>query len=89
MPLPKSITCSSCKKTYPEGWKRCPYCGHDELRLKSDQQNRKFMERKVREFEQRLGKVLPKEGGGQRRGQQPKQRGGRPQAAEAGEQKQA
>jgi rRNA maturation endonuclease Nob1 len=32
MPLPKSVVCTSCKKTDPEGWKRCPYCGHDELR---------------------------------------------------------
>src|ERR1700757_2246442 len=53
MPLPKSIVCSSCKKTYPEGWKRCPYCGHDELRVRQDAIARKYMQRKVQEFEQK------------------------------------
>nr|MDQ3280111.1 hypothetical protein [Acidobacteriota bacterium] len=55
MPLPKSILCTGCKRTYPEGWKRCPYCGHDELRAKLEQQSRRYMEKKVREFEQRTG----------------------------------
>ena len=36
MPLPKSILCSACRKTYPEGWKRCPYCGFDEVRARQD-----------------------------------------------------
>lgn len=31
MPLPKSLLCVSCRKNYPEGWKRCPYCGYDEV----------------------------------------------------------
>ena len=31
MPLPKSIQCTSCPRTYPEGWKRCPYCGFDPI----------------------------------------------------------
>src|SRR6185436_18650575 len=57
MPLPKSVTCSSCRRTYPEGWKRCPYCGHDELRNKQEQQARRFMDRKMREFEQRTGRT--------------------------------
>ena len=35
MPLPKSVLCSSCRKTYPEGWKRCPYCGHDPARART------------------------------------------------------
>src|SRR3954462_13868055 len=56
MPLPKSVICSACKKSYPEGWKRCPYCGHDELRAKQESQSRKFMQRKMQEFEQRTGK---------------------------------
>ncbi|MGZ5431448.1 MAG: hypothetical protein ACXWH7_00870, partial [Thermoanaerobaculia bacterium] len=60
MPLPKSVLCSACKKTYPEGWKRCPYCGHDELRLKQTRQAARYMDKKVREFEQRTGKS-PKE----------------------------
>ena len=48
MPLPRSILCSSCKKTYPEGWRRCPYCGHDETRLKQDSIARRFMQKKIR-----------------------------------------
>jgi hypothetical protein len=36
MPLPKSLLCVSCKHTYPEGWKRCPYCGYDEKKAKDD-----------------------------------------------------
>jgi len=36
MPLPKSLLCVSCKHTYPEGWKRCPYCGYDEVRVKQE-----------------------------------------------------
>src|SRR5467141_3925073 len=56
MPLPKSILCSACKKTYPEGWKRCPYCGFDEMRSRQDGPIRKYMQRKLQEFEQRTGK---------------------------------
>src|SRR5438128_9980090 len=56
MPLPKSILCSACKKTYPEGWRRCPYCGHDELRLKQDAAGRKFLQKKVQEFEQKTAR---------------------------------
>lgn len=55
MPLPKSVLCSKCRKNYPEGWQRCPYCGHDELRSRLEAQSRKFMVRKVQEFEQRTG----------------------------------
>lgn len=55
MPLPKSVLCGSCRHTYPEGWRRCPYCGHDELRSKLEQQSKRFMEKKVREFEQKTG----------------------------------
>jgi hypothetical protein len=57
MPLPKSILCSQCRKTYPEGWKRCPYCGHDEMRNKQEAQSRRFLQRKIQEFEQRTGKI--------------------------------
>src|SRR5207302_5005115 len=53
MPLPKSILCTACKRTYPEGWRRCPYCGHDELRSRMDASARKYMARKVQEFEQK------------------------------------
>jgi len=61
MPLPKSILCTNCSKTYPEGWKRCPYCGHDQIRLKQEGQSRRFMQKKVQEFEQRT-KPARKEG---------------------------
>src|SRR5712692_9941863 len=54
MPLPKSILCSACNRTYPEGWRRCPYCGFDELRVKQDSSSRKFMQRKVQEFERKF-----------------------------------
>ncbi|HKO55549.1 MAG TPA: hypothetical protein VJ276_06685, partial [Thermoanaerobaculia bacterium] len=81
MPLPKSVVCSSCKKTYPEGWKRCPYCGHDEIRLRHDAQQRKYMQRKINEFEQRTGTASkPREEREGRRG------GGRDQRRRGGEQ---
>src|SRR5688572_16195358 len=57
MPLPKSILCTSCKKTYPEGWQRCPYCGYNATGQKLEQQAKRFMEKKIREFEQRTGKT--------------------------------
>ena len=65
MPLPKSILCTACKKTYPEGWKRCPYCGFDEMRARQDGPIRKYMQRKLQEFEQRTGKKDERRGGGQ------------------------
>jgi hypothetical protein len=82
MPLPKSVLCSSCKKTYPEGWKRCPYCGHDPLRDRLEAQSRKFMQRKVQEFEQRTGARDRRPGGGRpprpdARPQQPQRERGR------------
>ena len=64
MPLPKSVLCSACRKTYPEGWKRCPYCGFDELKHRQDAGARKFMQRKVQEFEQKAGRVDRKAGAG-------------------------
>ena len=36
MPLPKSLLCASCKHTYPDGWRRCPYCGYDEKRARKE-----------------------------------------------------
>src|SRR5438270_5178778 len=63
MPLPKSILCSACKKTYPEGWKRCPYCGFDEIRARQDGPIRKYMQKKLQEFEQRTGKKDERRGG--------------------------
>ena len=57
MPLPKSILCSACNKTYPEGWRRCPYCGHDELQIKQEASGRKFMQKKVQEFEQKFART--------------------------------
>ena len=51
MPLPKSVVCSSCKKTYPEGWRRCPYCGHDQVRVRNEAQSKRFMQKKIQEFE--------------------------------------
>ncbi|HEV2719714.1 MAG TPA: hypothetical protein VG323_06820, partial [Thermoanaerobaculia bacterium] len=80
MPLPKSVLCSACKRTYPEGWRRCPYCGHDELRGKQESQARKFMARMVAEFQQRHGDE-PKEerrAGGRRGRQRPQREGARP-----------
>lgn len=56
MPLPKSVLCSSCKKTYPEGWKRCPYCGYSESAGKLEAHGRRFMQQKLREWEQRTGR---------------------------------
>jgi hypothetical protein len=56
MPLPKSVLCTNCKKTYPEGWKRCPYCGHSESAQKAEAQSRRFMQQKLREWEQRTGR---------------------------------
>ncbi|HKS23426.1 MAG TPA: hypothetical protein VJZ76_11540, partial [Thermoanaerobaculia bacterium] len=82
MPLPKSVVCAACKRTYPEGWRRCPYCGHDDLRSRQESQARKFMARKVAEFEQRQGTQRKEErrGGGRRGQERPQpQGGGRPQ----------
>ncbi len=56
MPLPKSILCKACKKTYPEGWRRCPYCGNDELGGRQEAPGRRLMQQRVREWEQRFGK---------------------------------
>ncbi len=46
MPLPRSLTCTSCKHTYPEGWLRCPYCGYDAVRLKRDQKIERALAKK-------------------------------------------
>ena len=87
MPLPKSILCSSCRKTYPEGWRRCPYCGHDELRLKQEGLARKFMQKKVQEFEQKVGRQRPERRAGGKP-PRPETRGQerRPQQQQAGAQ---
>src|SRR5260370_36735749 len=79
MPLPKSILCTACKRTYPEGWRRCPYCGHDELRARQDAPARKYMARKVQEFEQKMG-VERKEG--RREGGRPPRPDSIPQAGQ-------
>ena len=79
MPLPKSILCTQCKKTYPEGWQRCPYCGHDSLRAKQDAQARRYMQKKVQDFEQRTGrKSVEERSGRQPRTDQRPPREGRP-----------
>src|SRR5436309_1050030 len=90
MPLPKSVTCSSCKKTYPEGWKRCPYCGFDESRAKAESQARRYMQQKLREWESRTGKSQPRrEERGERDRPRPQQRGDRrPQQQQQQQQKQ-
>src|SRR3982750_2519136 len=75
MPLPKSVLCSSCKKTYPEGWKRCPYCGHDALGVRQDATARKFMQKKVQEFEQKFSRERKPPRPEARQGR----RGGKPQ----------
>src|ERR1700682_5687697 len=80
MPLPKSILCTACKRTYPEGWRRCPYCGHDELRTRQDAPARKYMARKVQEFEQKMG-VERKEG--RREGGRPPRPDSRPQTGQS------
>ena len=66
MPLPKSVVCSHCKKTYPEGWKRCPYCGFDATRARSEAQQRRFMQQKLREWEQRTGAPKKRDERGER-----------------------
>ena len=76
MPLPKSILCAGCKKTYPEGWKRCPYCGHDVLGAKHANIARRYMEKKIREFEQRTGRTR-KDGGGAPKEERGRDRGQR------------
>lgn len=43
MPLPQSIPCNACKRSYPEGWKRCPFCGVDPLQGKRDAENARFI----------------------------------------------
>ena len=83
MPLPKSILCSACNKTYPEGWRRCPYCGHDAIGLKQQAIAQKYMQRKVQDFEQKFGRERkpprPETRGQERRqGQQRPQQEDRP-----------
>src|SRR5260221_9651027 len=80
MPLPKSILCTACKHTYPEGWRRCPYCGQDELRARQDAPARKYMARKVQEFEQKMGGRERKEA--RREGGRPPRPDRRPQAGQ-------
>jgi hypothetical protein len=46
MPLPRSLTCSSCQHTYPDGWRRCPYCGFDPEKQKRDRQIERALARK-------------------------------------------
>ena len=75
MPLPKSVLCTNCDRTYPEGWRRCPYCGHDALRTRQDAQSRRFMQKKLQEFEQKTGKARRDE----KRPAPPTQRGPRPE----------
>src|SRR5205085_6102722 len=78
MPLPKSVTCSNCRKTYPEGWKRCPYCGFDEARAKQESQSRRYMQQKMREWETRTGKQpARRDERGERERPRPQQRGDR------------
>ena len=79
MPLPKSILCSHCKKTYPEGWKRCPYCGYDETRARAEAQQRRFMQQKLREWEQRTGASKRRDERGERERPRPGQRDRRPE----------
>jgi hypothetical protein len=77
MPLPKSILCNACKKTYPEGWQRCPYCGFNATGQKLEQHAKRFLDKKIREFEQKTGKTA---GGGESR----RERGGRPSPPQRG-----
>ena len=46
MPLPRSLTCTACKHTYPEGWCRCPYCGFDPEKEKRDKLVERVLSRK-------------------------------------------
>lgn len=48
MPLPKSVLCRACSHTYPEGWIRCPYCGHDAIRLKREADASRRLQDKLR-----------------------------------------
>ncbi|HEY5610907.1 MAG TPA: hypothetical protein VIL97_06860, partial [Thermoanaerobaculia bacterium] len=54
MPLPKSILCNACKKTYPEGWKRCPYCGFDPHQTRRDAESTRALVRFERERVKRM-----------------------------------
>jgi hypothetical protein len=84
MPLPKSILCTSCKKTYPEGWKRCPYCGYDEQQKRDDARTAKDMSRRVQAWaaqKSAQGEPVSDESARGRRPDKPgrtRERGGRP-----------
>lgn len=55
MPLPKSILCTACKRTYPEGWKRCPYCSFDPLQARRDADASRILQRQL----QQRGRAFP------------------------------
>jgi len=46
MPLPKSILCKKCTRTYPEGWKLCPYCKFDPLQARRDAESTRMLARR-------------------------------------------
>lgn len=75
MPLPQSVTCSACRHTYPDGWKRCPYCGFDPIQAKRDaeiaRQARAAAPQRSRPEQPRGGKGQPRlTGQGRGRGQE-------------------
>jgi hypothetical protein len=68
MPLPRSLTCSSCQHTYPEGWKRCPYCGFDPEKQKRDRQIERALVKRFPSYAAAV-KSSGGQGGGQKRRQ--------------------
>lgn len=79
MPLPKSILCKKCTRTYPEGWKICPYCKFDPLQARREaESNRMLARRGIKVPAVGKAKEEPKEGRRDPRGRRPKQTTGRP-----------
>jgi hypothetical protein len=71
MPLPRSINCSSCQHAYPEGWKRCPYCGFDPEKQKRDRQIERALIRKFPSYASAVGVKDPPKKKNQSRGGRP------------------
>ncbi len=77
MPLPKSIPCKACDRSYPEGWKRCPFCGYDETRERRENASLGRLKRRLAA----RGISLPETGEKGRarpKGRDQRRRGGKP-----------
>jgi len=75
MPLPRSLTCNACKRTYPEGWLRCPFCGFDPQKQKRDRQIERALIKRFPSYAAAVGSEAPrkKQQGRRDRGQQASQ----------------